>query len=458
MDKYNEDYTGLSESGYEIPGKVPAVFSTNNGAAKTWARTLLGTPNMAHMILGYHQIAPGAVASKPIVNRFYTNMFTYQTTVLDAWYVANDTFGASSNWAAVTHNANRNDYMPGIKTGVTPNTRTADPYYIDYYRSDSTNAGHLAGRILDGRGGGYEEVSNINSFFQSLLGFIRQKITIISKQFRKNEQPKENKEDTIISKGTEYRIQVDIPDIKSLENFEYSSGVKNDKFINSLFNGINATNEKDEKQNNIKLYKKGTSILKVWPTGAINYHREQKVADNKISYSPEQALRTARDFIVNNDDVPYKMYVDSVHEVTKTKLDLNSNSDEPPEVLEYKITLRKSINGVPVEGNEAEKISVTVDNNGVKGYSRHMGSYIPQGSEISESSMIQGKNALNIVINNAEEIGDLPEKVNVTNMALVYYAGTYYNNLKFLKPSWKITLNNSINCYVDAVSGKILKG
>ncbi|GAB4277748.1 MAG: hypothetical protein Kow0056_09520 [Coriobacteriia bacterium] len=144
-------FAACSQLDWRTPPYAPYAFGKDS-AAKAWARTLLGEPGRMHSIFGYWGKAPAGNTDTAIARRFLDAAFDDGTSVLGAWMRANQAYGTA--WAAVTHAENRYDRLHGVGSGATPDTSPFAKYHIDYYCSTTPK------RILDGRGGSYEQMSN----------------------------------------------------------------------------------------------------------------------------------------------------------------------------------------------------------------------------------------------------------------------------------------------------------
>lgn len=457
LDKYHEYYPS-DESQY--PGETPTVYLTTNGAAKAWGRTLIGTPNRAHQILGYYRGAPGGTTMRDRIQTFIQEATNNQVMTLDSWELANEPyFGLNYHWAALTHWGNRLDYLHGISSGATADTSTSQPYYIDYYRCDiADSSDNYAGRILDGRGGGYETISSSN-LFCNLIAYLRPKlegITNYAKQMVTGKPVYAAGDKLFTPTHKKYVLKTTVPERIDMENLQTIPNANETKLVESLFGETRAREEKDNKDNNVKVYKDGKRKLTVWPTGAVAYDNGEVLSSDKLNFNKEEAVEKAKQFINNNDLVSAELKVDRIYETTKTRLNLESTDDDSSAVVQYKVVFRRSLNNVKVEGNAAEVVSVTIDNKGIRRYERYLNDLRSNGTTSKKESLITGDQALNSFIKNADGLLDIPGDAIISDLKLVHFASAYNSQEAKTVPAWRITVDGDQVFYADAISGELL--
>jgi hypothetical protein len=457
LDKLNEYYSS-SESSY--PGYTPAVlnFSTDNGAAKAWARTMLGSPHRVHQILGYFKGAPGGDIMSDKIEKFIEQTTVNGVMTLDAWELANESILGNSNWAALTHWDNRYDYLHNATADTSPNS----VYYIDYYRQDVADSNdNYAGRTLDGRGGSYETVASIEKgFFQKFFGYFKQgyydfimyaKDTISGKPVYASIDKK-----YLSPSNHEYKANAKLPETTDMERIISKSISNEDKFVSKQFKGIQPNIETDIDGGNVKVYRDGGRTLKVFDSGAIVYESGRPLNERKASLSKDEAIEAAKQFVQENDILPTDAEVAKVYVTSKTRLNLNSNQDDPTENIQYKILFRKGYNGKKVEGNNGEFISVTLDENGVRRYQRDVNEIQGSKVNISKDKLISAEQAINNFVKEADKLISLPDETSeITNVELSYYSTSYKSNKRVIKPAWRVSVADQ-TFFVDAINGIVL--
>jgi hypothetical protein len=323
-----------------------------NSSAKAWARTLLGEPSRMHAIFGYWDTAPAGSYDTYVISDFMNACLNSDSTLGTAWANANGRYGFS--WAYVTHAANRLDRLQGHGAGVTPDTSPTSSYQIDYYRAS------LSGRILDGRGGAYETVSDASPHARpGVPDWLRRQFGIEAAVAAPGTTVRTGDREITLEReaetprtALESRVaQVLIPEVELLV-----PGVRATETSVTSGGGRRALGTRSGEE--------GQEFATVGPDGSFEYHSGRGLGGKPAGISRERALATARAYLTQADARFADAQAAEISEVTRTSLDLDDGSDGDTEVVQYQVRFVQRADGAFVEG-PGTGVTVVIDDAGV---------------------------------------------------------------------------------------------
>jgi hypothetical protein len=359
----------------------------SNSSAKTWARTLLGAPSRMHAIFGYWDTAPAGSYDTAVTNAFLDGCFDDDLTLGTAWANANARYGFS--WAFVTHTANRLDRFQGHGAGVTTDTDPDSSYGIDYYRAG------VSGRILDGRGGSYESVSadrEGDGAFAALKRVLGIESAFAAPVCEFESQGRwlnlDRMSETPRSAPTELQATPLVPHAdRLLVSGAASQTTEGDSGTSRAF-GRSVGAE-------------GRESARVSARGEFEYHSGRGLAAASAGMSRERAVATARAYLLRVDPGFADAVAADVSEVTRTRLDLESDRPEASEAVQYQVRFVQRLDGMYVEGPGAGA-TVVLDSQGVNAA---FGRWLDPGGEIRRGEDSKPVSARVALEQNAAEVG-----------------------------------------------------
>lgn len=422
---------------------IPA-YGTSDSAAKAWARTLLGSPNRMHSILGYWGTAPAGSADTGIANHFMDHTLIHNRTVLTSWRMANEYWGG--RWACVTHTENVNDRLHGHGT-VTPDTHPQSLYTIDYYKAG------LHGRILDGRGGSYETVGSLDNHPNSLFRFLARALEVEPAYASASDYVSAvfpGKHGNTIARLQSDGANASLPALKvkphvtdpaeSLNSRVVRSGIKDVRGVRVSFVEGSARGTE------------GTETALAWPDGRFEYHSGRALQSSKVGMTAEEAIRSVKTQLLEAGQLPWDAEVAEVFAVEKTQLGLDDEQDGKPEIVQYGVRFIQKVNGVYIEG-PGVGMYVTVDDSGVCDIYRRWyrsssadevgGAVTPLDPFVSVSNLAANRGKA------TKAAGD----VNIVELDIVY---SPTEGSDALVPAWRAEMEDGSAVYIDAASGEVL--
>lgn len=122
-------YYSNTEWNADLKWAILAVCNqfTNYSTRQAWGRTLLGSHNRAHIVMGYAQTAPVGPTDYQILDK-WAEYLENDHPILNAWILANIDKGKTYA-AAIAHYSNRNDKIDNVSSNSSPQSYPNLKYY-----------------------------------------------------------------------------------------------------------------------------------------------------------------------------------------------------------------------------------------------------------------------------------------------------------------------------------------
>lgn len=431
-------------------GRVWPEGSPTNSAAKTWARTLLGNGARAHGIFGYRGSAPGDGADVRIADTFINYMtIAHPLTVLTSWQRANTpALAGNSTWAAVVHHANEADRLHG-SGHVTPDT--TGTYHIDYWSSFTSYNNR---RILDGRGGRYETMSERPSLIERAFTKARGLFEFSAPAYARQGAAGFKVGETEFRIGENAAKQLEASNIEKSKLKINRNRENEKKTVNSLLRNMRNV-ERSKKEDGTVVYEDGRSDakIKVYPSGTIAWDRHEQLENKPTDLTKDQAVQRAQDFIEEYGGFPADAEVTRVTTVEVTELDLSGDgAEERPRAVEYSILFSRKVNGISTDG--AYGIEVVIDSSGPTRMHKAWPDIKTQNSDLGDR-VIDPAIALESFKDIVDDYWTIENlgTAEITDINLVYHREDYKTNKTEIVPAWRILIDDTLPVYVDAITG-----
>lgn len=435
------------------PDRIAAFSEANptDSAAKTWARTMLGTPNRVHSIMGYDDAAPDAPEDELVATEFCKCAFDEQRSVLDSWRTANQRKAPGYNWAYVSHDANRADRLHGVGTGVTADTPANSEYHVSFLSQKRTTDGDGWGLILDGEGG--EEIAS--SWSRWLPSWARSLALPSFAYAAEASLPTE-----VVAGGTTFTIDTtakggdkargNLPVLPAEGEFRgFLRGSLNPETSESMIREDEVWRVESERDG--LNGREGVSLFK---DGTLEYRSERGVGSAPVSFDATEAVKRAKASLRSNNQLPADAVVAEVQSVMSTSFDFESDEVETLRPVEYVIRFVQKVDGLVVDGAGAG-ITVCLDEQGVREIYRKW--FVGGISNKTAYQLTAPSQALEAGLQWASANLTLSERVSVSRMNVVWRP-ICDDGSSALTPVWRIELDDGRCVYVDAVDGAALGG
>lgn len=421
----------------------PQNAFSGQSPAKTWARTLLGSPHRAHSIMGYTHYAP---TNDDNVARYFAR-YSHQTrSVLDSWRTANNVYAPDYNWAYVSHYANRADYFPTLFPGPTPDTPANSSFRIDFL---SKSGGSWA-RILDDNGN--EEVIGYRSPLELWLASAASPLAAVLLEFP---APVTAIPGTVSTPHTVFEIDA-VPHGKPLPPLratvaDASSAVRNMKGrdrrpVTPAAPGAQGVESERSGLN-------GHESVVFLENGVTMYSSERGLQHSPVAFSKDEAVRIVKQHLLDTGQLPADaVFVDvrPINMVSWTDMDANTLDD--PQPIEYEVRFVQKVGDGFIDG-AAAGLRVCIDNEGIRevykkwfdvGETRGVADQLPDPA-----------GPLVRALQEVEESSDLPDTARVTRMDVVYYPQIQDQD-PLLVPSWRLEFDDGSCVHVNISTGELL--
>lgn len=418
-------------------------------AAKTWARTLLGSPNRAHSIMGYDDSAP-TIGDDDVATDFCNNSLYLGYSVLDSWRRANEA-NVDRNWAYVSHYANRGDYMPGVGSGPTADTPANSEYRIDLLSKERGTWG----TILDDDGG---EVIGSLTPFESWLASAVTPIATIGADFL---VPTVGLPGRINAGSTVFNIEA-TPRGSDLRAREVT--VSGASSMSQLMLGATITDVTPSSSRQVPLSVlsrietdrqglNGNESVTVMTNGVTVYNSERGLQHAPVAFSKDEAVRRVREYLESNGEMPADAVLAEVRQISMTTLDFEGAATEAARPVEYEVRFGQRVGQGYVDGSVAG-LRVCIDSQGVREvYKKWFAVDASVGTAVVRSD--PGV-ALARAAADAASSFDLPPAMTVKRMNTVLFPQQRNGEWR-LVPAWRLEFADGSTLYADVTSGEIMK-
>ncbi|MDA3936381.1 MAG: hypothetical protein PF636_05880 [Actinomycetota bacterium] len=353
------------------------------------------------------------------------------------------------DWALVSHTANRYEQLIGVGSG--PNPDTTGTYYIDYWME------YLGQRILDGRGGAYEDpdvvLEDSRSWLQRALDWLLSPQQAFADY--SDHVPERIEADSTTfdigpvvrranpASGRAFSAMRAVPVRPDVERY-LDRGIRRSE---------RSSNESGERETafGVRRSNEGTETASWHSDGRFSYHSGRGVGSRPPSMSAEEAVNAARSYLEERGELPDDAVLASVNEVRFQRwTDLDSAEEQDGIVVQYSVRFIQQANGMFVEG-PGTGIVVTVGPDGVDDvYKRWF-----ELSPVAGPSVKAGRApaVLQKILSHARSQRDLGEQATIRNLDMVLYADATGSGELVLQPAWRAELENGRALYGDAESG-----
>ncbi|MBE0417769.1 MAG: hypothetical protein IBX63_08380 [Coriobacteriia bacterium] len=410
----------------------------DNSNAKCWARTLLGSPNRAHAIMGYAGTAPG-FTDTAIAWEFAKCAFTEQRSVLDSWRTANSRKDSSVNWAYVAHYANRSDRLHRVGAGPTADTAANSTYRIDYLSKQEGSWKCILSSYQPEVIGQSKSVGvGLFAWLSSMIGerFAFASDTPLPDKVRKGDvqfrtgsaligRKRTLPQKTARLSGGNLRSFMTGSERQSLETTDGLRAIRSERY------GLN-----------------GFESCSSMPNGVQEYCSERGLGLTPLDFDESGAVKRARAYLEERGELPADAVLAQVNKVVTTRFDFESDAPEVFEPVEYEVRFLQQVGDAVIDGNDAG-LTVYLDNAGVREVRK-------KWFEVTETHQAAGEPishaaALDSALDAAVWSLDLPPDVAVEVMDLVYYPHSSSDGSLHLLPAWRMGFENGGAVHVDAV-------
>lgn len=444
-------FAACSQLDWRTPPESPYAFSKSNpsdSSAKTWARTLLGEPRRMHSILGYWGIAPAGNTDTAIVRSFLYRSLDLGHSVPSAWMEANQPYGVP--WAFLTHAENRWDRLHGVGTGARPDTGADDPFRIDYYRYG------VSKRVIDGRGGQYEQMSSLDGvrgWLDSVVSFFQADTALADPPLELPDQAARaglRLSDRARARGAAH---LGAPRSVTMRRVDGRSLVPRAAEIRL---NPGASDEPREVRVGVGRGDSTPESVIVWPSGLVEYHAGRDSVEDPVAITSADAMDIATEFLSEKGLLPEDSLVADVWAVTRTPMDLDSSESGRVEVLRYDVRLAQRLDGLLVDGDGAG-IVLSVDAQGVSDMS--MLWFETEGPPVGRGRRpMDGTRALGHLGSAAGRGLKIPQQAVVEHMDLVYRpVGSETGLGAVLRPAWRVEFDDGGAVHVDGDTGDVFE-
>lgn len=374
------------------------IFATCNALYDdNWAK---GVAKGVHHLLGYRDLSYEGTDTK-IVDEFfwYSSEYASPYTVWSSWITANRTYSLY-NWAIIGHSNNKNDYLPGIKTGVTADQSSNS----DVYRWQDS-------------GGSSITSTSLSSYAKSVND-----------------------------------ISGNIPDDeidKLSDKYLYTIKTKREKIdISKIGAGLLGDGYKTDLKARYMSSPNGS--IRLFDDDSFVYSREIKT--DKIDLTQDKVKQQVEEFINNNggmrNDLELAAVVPSIAE----------GEAGNQIVIGYTFQYKQKYNDTIIDGNFANGVTVSYDADGVNFYMRDVKDLTSKNKNLKQQKVKQPKD----IINKAKNVENTPiksdEAPDYKNISFVYYSYPFNANKNELIPAYKLSINDTNALFFDAVTGELLDG
>ncbi len=416
------------------------AYSNNaprESSAKAWGRTLLGTPGRMHGIFGYWDVAPAGSYDTYVVNDFFTHAAGHDDTVGTAWAQANAKYGWS--WAFLTHSENRNDRLHGQGAGPTADTKATSAYHVDYYKSA------LSGRILDGRGGAYEQLSDAGSgtlghWLKVLLGGVEQAFANesdrrVRSQKRTFELPRR------VGGGEKQYAAFDAEPVR-LDPLVLLQGAP------LSIETSQGPNGRSHEAHGTGSGRDGLERAVVQANGRFEYHSGRGVGVERVALQRDEVVEIARGYLSGVDPSFASATPAEIRTVTRERMEFDSSTPGTETIVQYEVRFAQRARGLYVDG-PGVGACVTVDSLGV---GDAYGYWVDGRSLRRRSARINSVGAHQALEANAQEIGGL---IKLPEGEIPLHAADVVLHIdpdasSALEPAWRFETGDATAFYVRA--------
>lgn len=437
---------------------MTAAFSSSSptdSAAKTWARTLLGTPNRAHSIMGYDGFSPPHPVDNDIANEFITCALSEGRTVLDSWRTANTRVDPARNWAYVSHYANRADYLHGVQTGATPDTAVNSSYRIDFLSKKRTDSGAGWGSILSNQ---TAEVIARHDSTRKPFGWLR---TLLAPTFAFAATPDlpsrvQHASVTLTVEPGLEPLATQIPALRVSQNpsslDRLLQGDTRDSSDSATRYGPNPDRITLQTE---RIGPNGTEGCSTLASGLQEYHSERGLSVEPVGYDRREAVRRATAFLKKNGLLTPDLVAAETQAIMHTTFDFDSTAPEVLVPVEYEVRFAQRVPDGFIDGANAGVV-VCLDDLGVREvYSR---TFDLTEAKIASSPVvpIAPVQALNAAVRSRAVTDSAPGTARTASrMHIVYHPKADSTGVTLI-PAWRVELDDGQTVYVDADSGTLL--
>ncbi|SFG98061.1 hypothetical protein SAMN05660649_03374 [Desulfotomaculum arcticum] len=261
----------------------------------------------------------------------------------------------------------------------------------------------------------------------------------------------EQSDDITIDKSGKLKFKIiatkpdDIPEVVTPVNVEEKK-IDTQQLINMFFSQT-PPGDVHYQNNRYESIEDDKAKLRVYPSGALRYSLKPNVLPDEeseppITYSKEEALNKAVDYIKNHGGLPdqYETRVSSTQGISPL----------------YVVTLKhKPINGLPVTG--VEKIEVVLDSQGVREY--FYGWREPINVDNTEEHQpISFEKAIDIFLDNIYgNVCRLNSNTiyTLSGGRLVYHTPLIVKSHNKWIPAWEFKIDGTTEVYVNAINGEL---
>lgn len=413
---------------------VCSQLSATSGSRAAYARTLLGTPQRAHAVMGYSGAAPGdtGAVDVAVIDSLFSKLGDGRS-IRYSWLSANAEKN-NNNAAMVLHAKHAYEGLPPVapREADSPAGGAVD---IQYWYL-------LSGQITQGN------VSPWTRLFEGWFG---------ASTAYASESPS-------VLKGTNttYRLKTPLPEspgyIVGLE-VQPSSTTPMEHAVGILGAGVDSS--RDPLDSRVSVFSKGERHVQVFADDNLNVQEGREFGD-VVSFGSDAALCYASEYLKRGVGLPQDAEVARVDEVRGASLDPQTGELSNDKTYAYVVRYEHSFKGTPISGADGDGIVVTVASQGsICGMNRTWRTVISGASEIS---VIEPDQALDTLVREGERALSLPSLVDVARVRLVYYANNPSVEQRSMGPAWEFMIVESDTeeptapqaVYVDAQSGELL--
>lgn len=413
---------------------VCSQLSATGGSRAAYARTLLGTPQRAHSIMGYSDVAPGdtGAVDVAVVDLLFSKLGAGRS-IRYSWLSANAEKN-NNNAAMVLHAKHEYEGLPPVAPRET-DSPAGGAVDIQYWYL-------LLGQITPGN------VSPWTQLFDDWFGAPRAYATT----------------SPTVVKGayTTYRLKVPLPENPGyVVSLEVRPGSTTPMGHAEGILGTGAYSSHDLLDPRVSVFSKDGRCVQVFADDNLNV-QEGREYGGAVGFDSEAALRYASDYLKLGVGLPADAEVARVDEVRGASLDPQTGELSNDKTYAYVVRYEHSFGGTPIAGADGDGIAVTVASQGdVCGMNRTWRTVMAGEDKVR---VIGPDEALNTLAREGERALSLPPLVDVTRVRMVYYSNNPSVEQRSMGPAWEFMIVGSDSkepvapqaVYVDAQSGELL--
>lgn len=431
-------------------------LSTKGDSRKHYARTLLGDPQRAHMILGYDTstsgtaTSPGDLYDWQIVDRFF-DYIEARKSVRYSWLLANKDINIdqADNAAVVTHKSNENELLPPIGTATVDSASGSVPtlkyWYIPSMTSSTQPASETSGSVVPD-----EPVSEDMTPTARLDGVIQNWFASAAAGVLDLFGTADAFAAPVVrGRDTTYLLDCELPEAAGevpLISIEPETALRPEKLTDG-----EAVQTPSFTPDDLAVRYRGKDVsLAMYENGAVRVSKDGEPKD-RVNISSDHAVSVARQYISQHGGMPKDAKAVKVSTIRCADMDVEDGNLSNDVAVAHIVSFGRSVDGRELSGNNGDHMTAVVTDDGVVEYSRLWRQVTGRAGSVK---ILSASDAFEGLADEGERSRKMSGSVEVVNVELVYHAPSARGNARVFRPAWRFTLGDGSRIHLDAQSGK----